>query len=400
MKLILVTPYFPAHGGGVELVAGRIAQGLAEDHGYEVEWFASECDPAPVHSPEQLTFRPMACWNGIERKSGISYPVWGASAYFELEKSIRSADVVHIHEFAYISSLMALTIAKKYEVPVLLTQHMGVVCGPSKLPGIAHRGLEFMFARLAFRAVRHTAFISVNSRHHYTHLLPAEGCASTIFNGVDTDDDEPASTASTLQEMASARNAIRARMGLPPVGHGAVILFVGRLVAKKGTGIVRAVASALPSVKFLVAGRSPQGTVDWGSTQLEELGYVSPSCLRDLYKAADLLFLPSYNEGFPLVVQEALVQGCRVLTTEEVASACPAAGKLINTCPVPRSDDPSPWLAALASGLLDTESPEVRARRASIARQLWSWRASIEAYSELIENHICGRSRLGNGLTV
>src|SRR5689334_14370377 len=127
MKLILVTPYFPAHGGGVELVAGRIARGLVEDHGYEVEWFASECDPAPVSLPEQLTVRPMACWNGIERKSGIPYPVWGASANFELEKSIRSADLVHVHEFAYLSSLMAMTIAKKYGVPILLTQHTGAV---------------------------------------------------------------------------------------------------------------------------------------------------------------------------------------------------------------------------------------------------------------------------------
>lgn len=400
MKIILVTPYFPAHGGGVEIVAGRIARALAEDHGYEVEWFASRCDPAPASLPKQFISRPMGCWNGIERKGGIPYPIWAPSAYFELEKAIRNADVVHVHEFIYISSLLALAIAKRHGVPVLLTQHTGAVRGTGVLLGAVHRALAFLSARLAFGAVHHAAFVSINSRSHYAPLLSGGQRVSTIFNGVDPVDDEPVPATAALQEVVMHRNAIRARMDLPPVGRGTVVLFVGRLIPKKGTGIVRTVASALPSVRFLMAGRSLQSAIDWGSSQVEELGYVSPSHLRDLYRAADLLFLPSYSEGFPLVVQEALVQGCPVLTTEEVASACPAAGKLINTCPVPRSDDPSPWLAALASGLLSAENPDVRARRAWAARQLWSWEACTKAYADLIENHICGLSRLGNGLTV
>jgi glycosyltransferase involved in cell wall biosynthesis len=400
MKLILVTPYFPAHGGGVEIVAGRIARGLAEDHGYEVEWFASKCDPAPTSLPKQFTTRPMRCWNGIERRSGIPYPIWSPSTYFELEKAIRNADIVHVHEFIYVSSLLALAIAKKHEVPVLLTQHTGTVRGTGVLLGAVHRAFASLSAKLAFGAIHHAAFVSVNSRNHYAPLLSGGQRVSTIFNGVDPVDDESVPATAALQEAVRHRNAIRARMGLPPVGSETVVLFVGRLVPKKGTGIVRTVASALPSVRFLVAGRSLQGAIDWGSSQVEELGYVSPSQLRDLYRAADLLFLPSYSEGFPLVVQEALVQGCPVLTTEEVALACPAARRLINTCPVPRSDDPTPWLAALASGLLSAEKPDVRACRARAARQLWSWKICTKAYADLIENHICGLSRLGNDLTV
>jgi glycosyltransferase involved in cell wall biosynthesis len=254
--------------------------------------------------------------------------------------------------------------------------------------GSIYRVYSSLVGKFAFRTSRHVAFISATSRAYYKDILPSGGRVSTIFNGVDIDAQSADVTAMLPAKISTRRNAIRASLDLPPVGECPVVLFVGRLVAKKGIGIVKAVASALPSAKFLVAGVSPQGAMDWGTSQVRELGYVAPKRLREIYQAADVLILPSYSEGFPLVVQEALVEGCAVLTTDEVAAACPEAAKMLSTCPVPQNDDPAPWLNALACLLASSEPVEARTHRALEARELWSWNRCTDAYADIIENRV------------
>jgi glycosyltransferase involved in cell wall biosynthesis len=399
MRVVLVTPYFSTHGGGVELVAARIACGLVQHHACEVSWFASDCDLPPASLPAKLSPRPMRCWNGIERKSGLPYPFWGIASCTRLAKEIRNADAVHIHEFAYPSSVIALVLARMYKVPVLLTQHTGIIRGMGVLLGSLYRVYSSLVARFAFRTSRHVAFISATSREYYKGYLPSGGRVSTIFNGVDIDAQGADLTAMFPENITSRRNAIRASLELPPVGECPIVLFVGRLVAKKGIGIVKAVASALPSASFLAAGLSPQGGMDWGTSQVRELGYVAPKRLREIYQAADVLILPSYSEGFPLVVQEALVEGCAVLTTDEVAAACPEAAEMLSTCPVPQNDDPAPWLNALTRLIASSEPAEARARRALEARELWSWNRCTDAYADIIENRVMRQEEIRGSAT-
>jgi glycosyltransferase involved in cell wall biosynthesis len=394
MRVVLVTPYFSTHGGGVEVVAAKIACGLVQHHAYEVDWFASDCDLPPASLPAKLSPKPMRCWNGIERKSGLPYPFWGIASCMALAKAIRHADVVHIHEFAYPSSVIALVLAKVHKVPVVLTQHTGIVRGMGFLLGSAYRVYSSLVARFAFSTSRHVAFVSTTSRDYYKAILPSGGRVGTIYNGVDIDTQGPHFTGTPAAKISSLRNAIRAGLDLPPVGECPVILFVGRLVAKKGIGIVKAVASAMPSARFLVAGLSPQGAMDWGTSEVRELGYVASRRLREIYQAADVLILPSYSEGFPLVVQEALVEGCAVLTTDEVAAACPEAAKMLTTCPVPHDDDPVPWLHALTGLLASSEPVEARTRRALEASELWSWNRCTDAYASIIENRVLRQSEL------
>ena len=78
MLITLVTHYFPAHRGGIELVAAEIARRLAARHNVEVSWHASDCDQPP--SLPGVTCFPARSWNGIERRAGVPYPLWSFDA--------------------------------------------------------------------------------------------------------------------------------------------------------------------------------------------------------------------------------------------------------------------------------------------------------------------------------
>ena len=55
--------------------------------------------------------------------------------------------------------------------------------------------------------------------------------------------------------------------------------------------------------------------------KLEFLGFIGGEKKRDTYRDADVLLLPSYGEGLPMVILEALEAGCGVITTDVGAIA-------------------------------------------------------------------------------
>src|SRR2546429_9153728 len=85
-----------------------------------------------------------------------------------------------------------------------------------------------------------------------------------------------------------------------------IALFVGRFVEKKGIPWVRHLAGAFPGVRFLLAGAGPLDPCAWGLPNVAVLGPVGHARPPDPYRAADMLILPSFGEGFPLVVHEAM----------------------------------------------------------------------------------------------
>src|SRR5207244_2846477 len=51
LRVTLVTHYYPAHLGGVERVAGQLAERLAASGIAQIEWHASDCDAPPPRAP-------------------------------------------------------------------------------------------------------------------------------------------------------------------------------------------------------------------------------------------------------------------------------------------------------------------------------------------------------------
>lgn len=97
-------------------------------------------------------------------------------------------------------------------------------------------------------------------------------------------------------------------------------LFAGQLSVRKGAALLLQAwrQAELPDANLILAGswqlaeakrrELPAGT--------EFLGPVSRTRLKEIYRVADVLVLPTYFEGRALVVGEAMAAGCAILTTD------------------------------------------------------------------------------------
>lgn len=96
------------------------------------------------------------------------------------------------------------------------------------------------------------------------------------------------------------------------------ILFVGRLIAKKGIRVILKTASLLPDQQFIIVGNGPlENEVKIFSTKhknIEFLGGIEYSQLPNIYQKASLFCIASqYPEGFGRVLMEAVASGLPVI---------------------------------------------------------------------------------------
>jgi glycosyltransferase involved in cell wall biosynthesis len=127
-------------------------------------------------------------------------------------------------------------------------------------------------------------------------------------NGVDVELFHPADP----EEMRKTR----AEFGLPE--DAVLVLFVGRLLAKKGLDLL--LEARDPAYRLVFVGPGDTTPLD-GLDDVHYLGSRAPAELARIYRACDIFALPTGNEGFPLTVQEAMSSGLPVLTTDDPAYA-------------------------------------------------------------------------------
>jgi len=370
LRLLTVTNYFPAHGGGIERVAERLITEFGKQQ-VVVDWISSDTDPPPESTCSRVVV-PVRTFNVVERWTQLPYPIWSLSALPLLWRAIGRSEVVHVHEHLYFGSILSVLMARLRHRPVVVTQHMGALGLQSPSLTTLYEFATRILGRVIFCFATRIVFISANVRSFFSR----DSCSKTslIFNGI-----EPGLFEAPSQ---TQRRALRIRLGLSPERR--VVLFVGRFVRKKGLRILELLTSRFPEVLWVFAGSGPEDPSTWRRDNVLVLGSLDHSSLAGVYQAADLLILPSSGEGFPLVVQEALSCGLGVLSTEEVGNACPAAADMIRMRPTPRLEaDVDGWETALRQALQDRAYLEGRFDRARRAHELWSWERCATEYLRL-----------------
>lgn len=99
-------------------------------------------------------------------------------------------------------------------------------------------------------------------------------------------------------------------------------LFVGRLIEKKGAGILVEVAKELTEIKFVFVGDGPLlGELKIAEKQLQNIYVVGRKSQQETalyYGASDVVIIPSqYEEGFARVVLESLYSGRPVIAANK-----------------------------------------------------------------------------------
>ena len=241
-------------------------------------------------------------------------------------------DVVHIHN---IGPGMFAPLVRLMGLPVVLTYHS---------PNYEHskwnaaaRWLLRQCERLSLRFSNRVIFVN----KYQMEKCGAPDKSVFIPNGIDT---VTRSKSTTFLE----------QYGIMPDSY---LLAVGRLTPEKGFEYLVEAANRLPQVtQVVIAGASDHDSAY--RDLLERLdtnkkviftGFTSGEDLRQLYSHARALVLPSVNEGFPMVLLEAMAYGLPILcsdipgtrqvdlpeqdyfTVKDVDSLCAALSRLLNT---------------------------------------------------------------------
>lgn len=295
LRIGIVTHYMPPHLGGIEIVAECLFRAYAAA-GHDVRWIASRI-PKESAAHENGRIR-IPCWNSLESQLGVPWPVWHPRALHEVKQLVNWADVVHVHDCLYMGSTMTVWLSARLQKPVVLTQHIGLSDFKSpalmKIQQVAYHTL----GRLTLLKASHLVFCSPRAKEYASGLLGRRMSVwSYIENGIDMDRFHPP----TESEKEWARKKYRVS------ASKLVVLFVGRLVERKGVTIVQDLVQALPFIHFLIVGDGPMKP-SLGANQTWH-PHVDQDKIQEIYHAADVMILPSHGEGLPLCVQEAFATG-------------------------------------------------------------------------------------------
>lgn len=369
LRFLTVTHFFENHGGGIERVAGQVCRRLAEA-GHQVEWAASAAD-VPPDDPAILNLS-LNCINPIERLTGLPMPVPGPRGLIALSRAIKRADAVIIHDALYVTSIAALLLARRMRKPVILIQHIAGIEFASVLMRKVMRLANRVVTRPMLGAADHVIFISDTVRSAFASVKFRQ-LPKLVFNGVDQ--------AIFCPENLLPVDTTRQEFGLPSTGK--LVIFVGRFVEKKGLAVLREVCRARPDVNFALVGTGPINPSFWGLSNVHVLGVLPPRSVAALYRASDVLLLPSVGEGYPLVIQEALACGLPVICGEESTRADPAATRWLCGVVI---DLAAPELTAegIVTQVDKLElSPEERYMMACYAANAYTWSGMAQTLAAL-----------------
>jgi len=301
LRVGIVTHYMPPHTGGIELIADKLfsAYGRA---GFDVRWVSS-LEPRDGFKADPGRIR-VACWNGFERYLGVPWPVWGVTGVKQLGRLVAWADILHVHDCLYMASALTAVLAKRARKPMIVSQHVGHIKFPSALLETIERLAYKTLGRAVLRRAAKVIFCTPAAEEFILRLVKLNsGMMRTIPYGIDTARFRPVGP--------SERSDARRSLSLPTAGQ--MVLFVGRLVERKGVSLFLEVCRQNPSVHFLMVGDGPlrpraMKNLTWWPS-------IDPEKMEIVYQAADVLLLPSHGEGFPLAVLEAMATGLPVIVS-------------------------------------------------------------------------------------
>jgi D-inositol-3-phosphate glycosyltransferase len=310
MRILFVSHYATPHIGGVETVVRSLRRELRR-RGHDVRHVASNASHLRSEAlgyDDEGVIRIRAL-NVLENRLGVPYPIFSPRLGPVLAREIAQADVVHAHGFLYMSSVLALLWGRarrrrQHGPALVLTEHVGHVPYEAQLLNRVESAAIASVGRLAVRSADAVVVLNRKVGAEIEALGPREPLI-VMPNGVDTTLFRP--------PLDGERAALRRELGWDDTPR---VLFVGRLVAKKGIeAALAATAAGQGSFRLVVAGPGP--LQPQGVPGVDVLGPIPSERVAELYRAADALLLPSRGEGFPVSVQEAMASGLPVVMTDD-----------------------------------------------------------------------------------
>lgn len=313
MRLLIFSPYFQPHVGGVEgyvrdLNAELIGNRMVEQIVVFAPRLPREGAPSEQLGPGYRVVR----YPAFEAVPNFPVPaLWrrGFRSAARLALCPRGHDVVVSHTRFFLSSLLALGFSRAAGLPLIHVEHgsdhphLG-----SRAQGAAARLYDLAAGRLVLSAAQAVVAVSEAAASFVAALSGRR--AQVIYRGADRTRYEAVHPCPELLAWAAGRP---------------VVVYVGRLIAGKGVAdLVESFAALERSDAVLcLVGDGPR------RAELERLcaargiadrvrftGYQPEQRALQLMRAADVLVNPSYTEGLPTSVLEAALLGRCILASD------------------------------------------------------------------------------------
>ncbi len=298
------------------------------------------------------------------RKLGLEFLPW--QVHRSVERAIRrfSPDVIHANFL-----LPCGQVAVRHSVPTVVTAHGS---DAYRWPH-DRRGLFCATREAIVKATRVTA-VSGYIKDCVQAIAPRD--VDVIWNGGDERFFYPRD-----------RHESRSQLSIPP--NRFVIAFAGNLLRAKGVFDLIEAARRLKAINpmVLIAGAGPEEAALRGFAQRSGVdtrlfGRLPQDELATMFAAADVFTLPSYNEGLPNVICEAMLTG-RAIVASAVGGIPEIidhkrSGLLVRAGDVPGLESALAWYAS---------HPEER-KRMELAAQTFAaksltWRISARHYEQV-----------------
>lgn len=217
-------------------------------------------------------------------------------------------DLFHLHLWNSGACRYAFMAAKKYDLPVVVTEH-----DPFKL-----QGMKSFLKRRTLKYTNRVIAISKENKNLLLELYPElKGKVQIVSNGIDLVDFQQKGLAISVAEKVELRKEFYG------VDHDwKVVLYVGTLHQRKGLKYLLAAARQFvgQKVRFVLVGDGPQRKELADFVKENHLGeYVKflgfQKNVIQFFRAADLFVLPTIKEAFGLVILEAMAMKLPVVAT-------------------------------------------------------------------------------------
>jgi glycosyltransferase involved in cell wall biosynthesis len=354
LRIVHVVPtYLPAvRYGGPIFAIHALCSALAA-RGHDIEVFTTNINGAgisevPVGVPVWLDGVKIRYFSSdvLRRLS------WAPSLSRALKSEVSDFDVVHIHSVFLWPTWAAAHLAKRANVPYLISPRgmlvRELVQRKSRLVKAAWMTLIERSNLERASTIHVTSEVEEQELKRFKWQLPR---IVMIPNGV--------------EDLESSHGAEPSSDVLEIVSHQPLVLFLGRISWKKGLDrLLRAFARTCDGI-LAVVGPDDEGLVPGLRRLAGELGisdrvrFLARTVLGNdkdrLFRAARLFVLPSYSENFGNTVLEAMQRGVPVVVTPEVGAASivrEARGGIVV------DGDPGPLSAAMNSLLDDADGAQ------------------------------------------
>lgn len=306
MKIMVVIPkYIPDTYGGAEFEAKWLSEAFS-NQGYEVVILTEKSNEKPRVSEE----------NGVKIYRTIEEGRTAEpQAYYETLRIWvkEKPDVVHGHH-VYPTGLWLYPLMKFSSTPVYLTSHAEDIRGESKWQnGIRAHPIKNKLVKKAAKTCKKLILCGSNLKQEARDMGLYQKDYVVINNAIDLEKSEYSE-----KEIDKTYT----KFGLDP--NKKQVFFLSRLVPKKGLDTLIEVIGKLDKkdMEFVIAGTGPleaeikQEKEQRGLDNLTITGRITESEKEILFQKSEIFLFPSYSEGFPIVILEAMKYGCAIVTSD------------------------------------------------------------------------------------